>query len=98
MIKRPFGWDRQTIIGPDARKLGGVLPWLQGISPLFLCHYPVFQIVDGDGKRTEHYSAYLDWANNDTTCTESTFRRQLNRGQGTSLVPRLTAGKVGSGG
>jgi len=25
-------------------------------------HYPVFQIVNGDGKRTSHYDSYLQWA------------------------------------
>jgi Amt family ammonium transporter len=74
MVKKPWGWDRQTT------------SLLAGSS---IYHYPVFQIVDGDGKRTEHYDAYLKWANSDTTHTEEGFHAPINRGKGTSLVGRL---------
>jgi len=73
MLKTPWGWDRQTTA------------WLTGSTTY---HYPVFQIVDGDGKRTEHYDAYLKFANTDTTFTEEGFDTPINRGQGTSLVGR----------
>eukprot|EP00931_Biecheleriopsis_adriatica_P009953 TRINITY_DN111046_c0_g1_i1.p1 TRINITY_DN111046_c0_g1~~TRINITY_DN111046_c0_g1_i1.p1 ORF type:complete len:459 (-),score=90.57 TRINITY_DN111046_c0_g1_i1:61-1437(-) len=53
-------------------------------------HYPVFQVIDGDGKKTKYFDAYLTWANNDTNCTESSFNCQLNRGNGTSLIGVLT--------
>lgn len=74
MVKTPWGWDRQTT------------SLLTGST---IYHYPVFQIVDGNGKRTEHYDAYLKWANNDTTHTEEGFHTPINRGKGTSLVGRL---------
>jgi len=54
------------------------------------CHYPVFQIVDGFGSHTEHYNAYLAFANNQTDCPNSTFSCPSNRGNGTQLVARLS--------
>jgi hypothetical protein len=93
MRKKPWGWDRESVIGPDARKFRNVLKgdlfqWLDNVN--IICHYPVFQVVDGNGKRTEHYDAYLAWANtNFPECKESTFECPLANGNGTSLVGRL---------
>jgi len=55
------------------------------LTPPFL-YLSVFQIVDGDGQRTRHYDAYLQFANTDTNATENTFEAGRNRGHGTSLV------------
>jgi len=74
MKKTAWGWDRQTTS-------------LMTGSKVF--HYPVFQIIDGDGRRTQHYDAYLKWANTDTAATEESFETPINRGQGTSLVGRV---------
>jgi len=93
MRKKPWGWDRESVVGPDARKLRNVLKgdlfqWLDNVN--IICHYPVFQVVDGNGERTEHYDAYLAWANTDfPECKESTFECPLANGNGTSLVGRL---------
>lgn len=98
MVKKPWGWDRETVLGPDARKLRGVLrgdfhQWLDNVNKI--CHYPVFQIVDGNGERTEHYDAYLAWANTDfPECAGENqgFDCPWNMGKGTSLVGRLAVG------
>jgi len=71
MMKKPWGWDRQTT-------------YITGREAL---HYPVFQIVDGDGRRTQHYSTYLKWANNMLPSDHPS--EALNKGEGTSLVGRL---------
>lgn len=74
MKKTDWGWDRQTTSLVTGSKV---------------FHYPVFQIVDGDGKRTKNYDAYLKWANTDTPHRVEGFDTPINRGQGTSLVGRL---------
>lgn len=76
MKKTAWGWDRQTTSLVTGSKV---------------FHYPVFQIVDGLGRRTEHYDAYLNWANKDTLHTVEGFDSPINRGNGTSLVGRLSA-------
>jgi len=55
------------------------------------CHYPVLQVVDGHGKRTDNYAAYLEYLNNQTTCSKASFECPVNRGQGTQLIGRLSA-------
>jgi len=104
MVKTTWGWDRVTTIGPASlRQLpakvlsawANVLPkevaaMLGGVTTTY--HYPVFQIVDGSGRRTKNYQAYLDWANMQTDALydgPSDFAHALNRGQGTQLVARL---------
>lgn len=79
MEKTPWGWDRVTRVGP-----GGILG---------TCHYPVWQIVDGDGNRTEHYDAYLRFVNTPGANgqSSSTFAQPNNRGNGSQLVARLVA-------
>jgi len=72
MKKTSWGWDRQTTTAVTDEVL----------------HYPVFQIVDGHGKRTEHYAAYLKWANNQQSTDHPAT--PINNGEGTSLVGRLT--------
>lgn len=96
MIKKSWGWDRESVAGPDARYLEERF----GVAFAFLgrattvCHYPLFQIVDGNGHRTEHFDAYLEWANTDfPECNhkpgvEFNFTCPLNVGKGTSLVGR----------
>jgi len=71
MTKMKWGWDRQTTAFIS--------------NDVF--HYPVFQIVDGEGKRTEHYEAYLKWANNQQSTDHPAT--PINNGEGTSLVGRL---------
>ena len=103
MVKKPWGWDRVTTLGPKFLRESPEKQWWRSVLPEdikgFLdagsddFHYPVFQIVDGDGKRIEkNYAAYLKWANEQTPDDydgPSTFEQQLNRGQGTQLISRL---------
>ena len=103
MVKTEWGWDRITTAGSAVKLLSRqvlaawkhVLPLefaalLDGLQTTY--HYPVFQIVDGDGKRTRNYPAYLEWANKQTDVAytgPSDFEHALNRGNGTQLVGRL---------
>mmetsp|Transcript_114664 Transcript_114664/g.357125 ORF Transcript_114664/g.357125 Transcript_114664/m.357125 type:complete len:437 (+) Transcript_114664:80-1390(+) len=77
MVRKPWGWDRVTHLGP-----GGLLG---------TCHYPVWQVVDGFGLRTEHYEAYVRFAGAQSPASQekSTWESPLNRGNGTMLVARL---------
>jgi Amt family ammonium transporter len=113
MVKKPWGWDRVTTIldVERAKLLNAVLPsdlrsWLD-LKPYAEAHYPVFQIVDGHGQKTEHWDAYLTWANdpsswkgynctnnapnNNFGSTSSTFTCPSNHGNGMQLVSRLQA-------
>jgi len=104
MVKKPWGWDRVTTVldVTQARLLKAVLPdWLEP-EPMTTAHYPVFNIVDGTGRRTEHWESYLAWANDPSSwsgynCTNdappnsfgsasSTFTCPSNTGNGTQLV------------
>ena len=90
-------------MGPDFLRDSPEKQWWRSILPENLrtladlgsddFHYPVFQIVDGDGNRIEaNYAAYLKWANEQTPddyTGPSTFEQQLNYGAGTQLVARL---------
>lgn len=103
MVKTEWGWDRVTTIGPEflrsSKKLQDFwrshLPselagMLDAAADTF--HYPVFQVIDGDGQETEHYEAYLKWANEQTDPSYeggSDFEHVLNRGKGTQLVGKL---------
>lgn len=82
--KTAWGWDRVT-------KVGKIGPF-----QLFKCHYPVWQIVDGDGKRTKHYDAYVKWAKNVSTCATSDFccHKNLNT-EGKMLMPRAQSDLCG---
>jgi len=84
MKKTSFGFDRVTEWGAFAKTMGRVYGLPK--SDFQDWHYPVFQIVDGNGNRTPHYAAYLAWANSDTTATVSTYEVPVNRGNGTQLV------------
>lgn len=97
MVKTEWGWDRVTTAGSAVKLLSrrvqavwkNVLPsefaaLLDGLQTTY--HYPVIQIVDGDGKRTGSYPAYLEWANKQTDVAytgPSDFEHAPNRGQGT---------------
>jgi len=73
MNKRSWGWDRETHITGSWTRDRDVLSEIEAATPGFLWsglewalsyakaaqHYPVFQIVDGDGQRTVHYETYL---------------------------------------
>lgn len=84
MNKKAWGWDRETQVMYGA---------------LATCHYPVWQIVDGDGKRTEHYEKYLRWATNQSTnCPDgvSSFQCHMNRATDkTQLVARAESDLCG---
>jgi len=104
MNKKPWGWDRETTIAPEAFRsvikatfmeqfgttLGNAAESLMAVFSGYLqedmmrngiaCNYPVFQIIDGYGRRTEHFQAYLDWATNG--------RADINTGNGSQLVGR----------
>jgi hypothetical protein len=96
MAKKPWGWDRVTTIGPAW--LRWIIRFL-GIGARFSesapevveegCRYPAIQIVDGNGQRTEYYSDYLRYVNNDTDCDVATFHCPQNKGNGSQLVGRL---------
>lgn len=106
MERRPWGWDRVTRVLDAAALLQispGLPPGLLSSLSAVEAHYPVFQIVDGDGQRTEHYPAYLAWADspdswpayNRSACVDphmggeiSSFWCPLNAGNGTQLVGR----------
>lgn len=89
MEKTAFGWDRVTQIGFVPKMIGRAEGLPESVFEDW--HYPVFQIVDGNGNRTRHYARYLAWANNDTTTTnESTFAVPVNRGNGTQVVGLMT--------
>lgn len=84
MNKKPWGWDRETQV-------------IYG--RLATCHYPVWQIVDGDGKRTKHYDRYLSWAKNrSTSCPgdASSFWCHLNKAaDDTQVVARADSDLCG---
>eukprot|EP00928_Gymnodinium_smaydae_P070308 TRINITY_DN5416_c0_g1_i1.p1 TRINITY_DN5416_c0_g1~~TRINITY_DN5416_c0_g1_i1.p1 ORF type:complete len:504 (+),score=23.25 TRINITY_DN5416_c0_g1_i1:26-1537(+) len=93
MKKTSFGWDRVTTIGPHwlrfiLKALGIVNEQRYAVFGDG-CHYPVLQVVNGRGERTEHYPTYLLYVNNDTACEEASFECPLNRGKGTQIVGRL---------
>lgn len=95
MIKKPWGWDRESRIGPDIAKWKKALPkeWFFFVDfPNNVFHYPVFQIVDGNGQRTANYNAYLAWANNNTDCGEPSFHCPANKGGTKCLVARRVEG------
>ncbi len=56
---------------------------------MFVCSQPVFQIVDGTGKRTSHYDAYLEVANA-LYAGSSSFAKPQNLGDGHSLLVECT--------
>lgn len=73
MVKTAWGWSRDSL-------------FMRNFSNITY-HYPVFQIVDGNGERTEHYDAYLAWANQNQDCPEgSNVTCAQNMGHGTSLI------------
>jgi len=99
MVKTAWGWDRQSRAAPQdvakfvLKAFGGVmgtagfdLDAIQDFSKP--CSYPVFQVIDGDGNPTEHYQAYLDWANTQSDCSPSSFTCAPNKGRGTIMTPR----------
>ena len=55
------------------------------------CHYPLLQIVDGNGTRTKYYADYLAYVGNGTTCDEPSFECPVNQAPGTVLLGRLVA-------
>merc|ERR1719210_1445100 len=77
MVKKPWGWDRVSTVLTNStqhhlsqegvRELFDLLPEDLAIKLNFVAkhvyHYPVLQIVDGNGNRTEHYETYLKSVN-----------------------------------
>jgi len=102
MVKKPWGWDRVTTAFtnqlPESTKnmlLQYCPPFLREQLSMELkeAHYPVFQVLDGNGKRTNYYEKYLEVANTDSpsscTCTKGCGCPCMqNHGEGTSLVGR----------
>lgn len=74
------------LFGRALRGLGG-----EFVSNGLECHYPLLQIVDGEGNRTKYYADYLAYVNNGTTCEEPSFECPVNRAPGTVLLGRLVA-------
>jgi Amt family ammonium transporter len=84
MDRTNWGWDRVTTVVNV------------GSLALLECHYPVWQIVDGSGKRTEHYDAYVEWATNVSTCETSDFlcHKNINT-EGKMIMPRAQSDLCG---
>jgi len=70
--------------------LGGDYPFLTGGLE---CHYPLLQIVDGNGNRTKYWQDYMTYINNGTTCEAADFTNAyycpINRAAGTVVMGRL---------
>mmetsp|Transcript_108886 Transcript_108886/g.307911 ORF Transcript_108886/g.307911 Transcript_108886/m.307911 type:complete len:293 (+) Transcript_108886:74-952(+) len=77
MERRPWGWARITTVGPDLPDFIDKSPLLARVLPEYLMrilqvgeggamHYPVLQIVDGNGERTKYYDEYLKYINSVT--------------------------------
>lgn len=71
MEKRPWGWDRVTTVGPDVTShLAAYRSLLESIFPpqwirilesggKGAAHYPVLQVIDGNGQRTKYFDEYI---------------------------------------
>jgi len=75
LVKTPWGWDRVSKVGPrslrEQKAPGSLASFVQMLMPGVVMdtvnttlRYPVFQIVDGHGARTEHYDTYLRFMQN----------------------------------
>jgi hypothetical protein len=74
MERKSWGWDRKSEV-----------PMMWGET----MHYPLFQVVDGYGHRTQYYDRYLQFANKAQICPEGDLRSvscSQNQGHGTSLL------------
>eukprot|EP00933_Yihiella_yeosuensis_P061209 TRINITY_DN64022_c0_g1_i1.p1 TRINITY_DN64022_c0_g1~~TRINITY_DN64022_c0_g1_i1.p1 ORF type:complete len:396 (-),score=64.96 TRINITY_DN64022_c0_g1_i1:151-1338(-) len=105
MVKHPWGWDRisnafhgwtREVSDEELQRKIRALPTAiqDAIKDLFTMaqttlHYPVFQIVDGNGKRTKAYQTYLDFINNKSAATEG-----FNEKPGTLLIPVMSDSAV----
>lgn len=85
MERRSWGWNRVNLLGPNiSTTLEKFGPMLDKILPSFLMatirsgdsggsQYPVIQIIDGEGKKTEYFQEYMDYItgeNNDFKPTQ----------------------------
>mmetsp|Transcript_34526 Transcript_34526/g.62604 ORF Transcript_34526/g.62604 Transcript_34526/m.62604 type:complete len:352 (+) Transcript_34526:78-1133(+) len=73
MIKHSWGFDRVSNILSNRLRDASRSSFLDRLVPgavmddlMRSMHYPVWQIVDGNGKRTEHYDAYLKFMQDPT--------------------------------
>jgi len=75
MVKTSWGWDRVSNIGSNRLRRDNVpeseVHFLDQFIPQWLkdqvtttYRYPLYQIVDGNGARTEHYETYLKFMQN----------------------------------
>merc|ERR1740121_1785738 len=75
MVKKDWGWDRVTLVGAGIKEMTGdgtkeAAEELQPPFDLYLgkaaeeqapivSHYPVLQIIDGNGERTKYFEEYM---------------------------------------
>eukprot|EP00972_Heterocapsa_arctica_P019182 2830539-Heterocapsa_arctica.AAC.1 len=66
MVKTPWGWDRVTTMLDTIQDVKApfwhpepLLNLLKEAQRRAVAHYPLIQVVDGDGKRTKYYKEYL---------------------------------------
>jgi len=104
MLKTDWGWDRVTTVGPQIMRMSEsekkftrlILPahvqaFIDDVDKSSTFHYPLFQVIDGNGEKTKDFPKYLRFANNDTDCPQGgTFECPDNNGNGTSYVGVMT--------
>ena len=86
MRRTKFGWTRTTGVVESFPALQNYL----GIPKE--CHYPVFQVIDGYGRKTKHFDAYMKWATGETQYVQTPGKPpppvNPQRGRMHSLVAR----------
>uniref|UniRef100_A0A7S1QQJ0 Uncharacterized protein n=1 Tax=Alexandrium catenella TaxID=2925 RepID=A0A7S1QQJ0_ALECA len=87
MIKTCFGFSRRTLQGQNGTG---------SLMTTGALYYPIFQIVDGHGKRTEHWDAYMRFMNtvgrncNHPDTTSAVGVMPCNLADGTMFTPVMT--------
>lgn len=82
MHKTGWGWNRVTTLGPDLPNFIDHSAFMTKVMPEYFMQlvqvgeqgamqYPVLQIIDGDGNRTQYYDEYLEFIN--TQCSHQVF-------------------------
>jgi len=93
MVKKPWGWDRVNTAAADwtrtkREELDSLLRFLPSQLTSLLdaanrtLHYPMFQLVDGDGNRTEYWDHFVDFTQ---------IKSKQNAVPGTLVVRKRTA-------
>ncbi|CAE7702175.1 dhx29, partial [Symbiodinium sp. CCMP2456] len=93
MVKKPWGWDRVNNAAADwtrtkREELDSLLRFMPSQLTSLLntanrtLHYPMFQLVDGDGNRTENWDHFVDFTQ---------IKSKQNAVPGTLVVRQRTA-------